>query len=89
MGLRLTHRDESPLLAATDSKWVTCDFRRSAMHVEDALIALPETASELERSDVFQSSTTRQKLEYRDVLSRLRDLIHDFEQDCAREQLAS
>jgi hypothetical protein len=33
--------------------------------------------------------TATQKVEYRDVLSRLRDLIHDLEQDTAREQLAA
>jgi hypothetical protein len=31
MGLRPTHRDESPLLRFIDSKQVTRDFRRSVM----------------------------------------------------------
>src|SRR3974377_2402989 len=31
MGLRPAHRDESPLLAPTDSKWFMRDFRRRAM----------------------------------------------------------
>jgi len=63
-----------------------------ALMLEDALNALQEmvrTASELESSDVFQTFTKRQKTEYRDVLSRLRDLIDDLEQDNAQEQMAS
>ena len=32
---------------------------------------------------------TSPKVAYRDVLSRLRDLIHDLERDSAQEQLAS
>jgi hypothetical protein len=63
-----------------------------AMYLEDALLALMEmerTASELESSDVFQTFTTSEKEQYRDVLSRLRDLIHDLEQDSVQEQLAS
>jgi hypothetical protein len=62
------------------------------MYLEDALHALADlerTFAELESSDVFQAFTTRQKLEHRDVLGRLRDLIHDLEQDTAQEQLAS
>jgi hypothetical protein len=31
MGLRPTHRDESPFLAPIDSKWVMRDFRRSVI----------------------------------------------------------
>jgi hypothetical protein len=31
MGLRPTHRDESPTLAATNSKWFIRDFRRSVI----------------------------------------------------------
>jgi len=63
-----------------------------AMYLEDAVLALREleaTASQLESSDVFKTFTARQRIEYRDVLSRLRDLIRDLEQDNAREQLAS
>jgi hypothetical protein len=63
-----------------------------AMYLEDALHALADmerTFAELESSDVFQAFTTKQKLEYRDVLGRLRDLINDLEQDTAKEQLAS
>lgn len=63
-----------------------------AMYLEDALHALQEmerTCAELEHSDVFQAFTTIEKLQYRDVLGRLRDLIHDLEQDTAQEQLAS
>jgi hypothetical protein len=33
MGLRPTHRDESPVLAPTDSKWVICDFRRIVIRI--------------------------------------------------------
>ena len=63
-----------------------------AFLLEDALNSLQETeriASELETSDVFQTFTTAQRLGYRDVLYRLRALIHDLEQDNAQEQLAS
>jgi len=63
-----------------------------AFLLEDAVLALMEMeriALELERSDVFHAFTTRQKIEWREVLSRLRDLIRDLEQDAAQEQLAS
>lgn len=33
MGLRPTHRDESPFLPPIDSKWVMRDFRRSVMGI--------------------------------------------------------
>ena len=65
---------------------------RPVLLLEDAVLALMEmerTASDLESSDLFQTFTVRQKVEYRAVLSRLRDLIHDLEQDSAQEQLAS
>lgn len=71
-------------------------MRKKPVHraylLEDALITLHDmerTASELERSAVFQTFATKEKAAYRDVLSRLRDLIHDLEQDSAQEQLAS
>jgi len=71
-------------------------MKKKAVHraflLEDTLMALQDveqTASQLERSDVFQFFTTRQKAEYRDLLSRLRDLIRDLEQDSAQEQMAS
>jgi acyl-CoA reductase-like NAD-dependent aldehyde dehydrogenase len=63
-----------------------------AMYLEDALHALEDmerTFAELETSDVFQAFTAKEKAQYRDVLSRLRYLIHDLEQDTAQEQLAS
>ncbi len=63
-----------------------------AFLLEDALIALMETEktfAELACSDVFQTFTIKQKTAYRDSLSRLRDLIHDLEQDSATEQMAS
>jgi hypothetical protein len=63
-----------------------------AMYLEDALHALGEmerTFAELESSDVFQAFTSKEKAQYHDVLGRLRDLIHDLEQDTAQEQLAS
>jgi hypothetical protein len=63
-----------------------------AYRLEDALLALHEmeaSASQLENSDAFQAFTATQKAQYRDALSRLRDLIHDLEQDSAQEQLAS
>lgn len=71
-------------------------MRKKPVHraylLEDALITLHDmerTASELERNAVFQTFATKEKAAYRDVLSRLRDLIHDLEQDSAQEQLAS
>jgi hypothetical protein len=63
-----------------------------AMYLEDALNALEEmerTFAELETSDVFQAFTAKEKAQYRDTLRRLRDLIHNLEQDTAQEQLAS
>jgi predicted NACHT family NTPase len=63
-----------------------------ALLLEDAVNALQvmeRTASGLEKSDVFQAFTTSQKVEYRDLLNRLRDLIHHLEQDSANEQMAS
>lgn len=63
-----------------------------AMLLEDVLVALMEmerTASELQRSDAFHILTTSQRLEYRDMLTRLRDLINDLEQDSAQGQIAS
>jgi hypothetical protein len=58
----------------------------------DALHALQEmeaTAAELQNSDVFQSFTSKEQAQYRDVLGRLRNLIHELELDTAQEQLAS
>ena len=63
-----------------------------AIYLEDALNILQMTEcmyAELEHSDLFRALSTRQKAEYRDVLTRLRRLIHDQEQDNAQEQLAS
>lgn len=63
-----------------------------AIYLEDALNILQMTEcmyAELEHSDLFQALSTTQKTEYRDVLSLLRRLIHDLEQDNAQEQLAS
>ena len=63
-----------------------------AMYLEDALIALQEvegTFAQLESGEQFQAFTAKQKAQFRDVLTRLCDLIHDLEQDSAQEQLAS
>jgi len=63
-----------------------------AMYLEDVLLALHEmehTYAELESSGVFQALSAKQKATYRDAFKRLRDLIHDLEQDMAQEQLAS
>ena len=63
-----------------------------AIRLEDALMTLQETErtlADLEHSDVFQTFTTNEKTQYRDVLRRLRDLIRELEQDSAQEQLAS
>ena len=63
-----------------------------AMYLEDALNALYEmehTAAELGSSDVFERFTNKEKAQCRDVLHRLRTLIHDLEQDTVQEQLAS
>ncbi|HEX6503456.1 MAG TPA: hypothetical protein VF011_09415 [Terriglobales bacterium] len=62
------------------------------MYLEDALHALGEMEkmfAGLESSDVFQAFTATEKARYHDALGRLHDLIHDLEQDSAREQLAS
>jgi hypothetical protein len=45
--------------------------------------------AQLESSEIFRALSTRQKRQYHEVLNLLRDLIHDFEQDTAQEQLAS
>jgi hypothetical protein len=63
-----------------------------AFLLADALHALQEmegTAAELQNSDVFQSFTSKEQAQYRDVLGRLRNLIHELELDTAQEQLAS
>jgi hypothetical protein len=63
-----------------------------AMYLEDALHALGEMErmfAELESSDVFQAFTATEKARYHDALGRLRDLIHELEEDTAQEQLAS
>ena len=62
------------------------------MYLEDALHALADmerTFAELESSDVFQAFTSAEKARYRDVLSRLRDLVRDLQEDTAQEQVAS
>jgi len=62
-----------------------------AMQLADILNTLKEmetTCTELENSDVFQSLTTNQRAEYRALLSRLRYLVHDLEQDSAQEEVA-
>ena len=45
--------------------------------------------SKVEASEDFQALKPRQKLRYQDVLTGLRVLIHDLEQDTAQQQLAS
>jgi hypothetical protein len=63
-----------------------------AFVLADAINQLTDIESELadlQNSDTFRRFSTRQKAEYRECLCRLRDLIHDLEQDCAQEQLAS
>jgi hypothetical protein len=50
---------------------------------------MEHTYAELESSGVFQALSAKQKATYRDAFKRLRDLIHDLEQDMAQEQLAS
>jgi len=63
-----------------------------ALYLEDILHTLQEmerTCSEVENSDALQALTTRQRADYRAVLSRLRYLIRDLEQDAGQEQLAS
>lgn len=62
------------------------------MYLEDGLNALYEmehTAAELENSDLFERFTNKEKAQCRNVLHRLRTLIHDLEQDTIKEQLAS
>jgi hypothetical protein len=41
MGLRPTHRDESPTLAPTDYKWFIRDFRRSVIGIYRQLRETP------------------------------------------------
>ena len=63
-----------------------------AFLLEDALLVVMEmekTFAQLESSDAFQTFSVKQKAAYRNTLTRLRDLIHDLEQDNAQEQLAS
>jgi hypothetical protein len=63
-----------------------------AMYWEDVLLALYDAEriyAELENSDVLEALSTKQKAAYRDTLHRMRDLIHQLEQDSAKEQLAS
>lgn len=62
------------------------------MYLEDALNALQEMErifAELENSEVFEAFTLAETTRYRDVLSGLRYLIYDLEQDSAEEQLAA
>jgi len=87
--LGLVSIEHGPQITATKSNGFKA-FRHHGL--EDALLALHEmeaSASQLENSDVFQAFTASQKAQYRDALSRLRDLIHDLEQDSGQEQLAS
>jgi len=47
---------------------------------------MEKTFAELERTHIFQTFTTKEKAAYRDSLNRLRDLIHDLEQDSAQKE---
>jgi hypothetical protein len=56
------------------------------MYLPDALNALYEvehTFTEIESTDSFEAFTAREKAQYGDVLGRLRNLIHDLEQEYA------
>jgi predicted YcjX-like family ATPase len=58
----------------------------------DALNELTEMEmafADLQEADVFQSFTTKEKAHYLDVLTRLRDLIRELEEDSAQTQRAS
>jgi hypothetical protein len=57
-----------------------------SVYLKPALSSLHDmecTVAEVEKSDIFQTFTACQKAEWRERLSRLRDLIHDLEQDTA------
>ena len=63
-----------------------------AIHLESVLFDIhnaEQILSNIEATEEFQALRARQKLRYRDVLSGLRTLIYDLEQDTAQEQLAS
>jgi len=63
-----------------------------AFRLRDALnllVELESTLTQVQSSDSFHAFTSRQRVEYHDTLGKLRDLIHDLEQDIAQEQLAS
>ena len=58
----------------------------------DALNELTEIEmafADLQECDVFQSFTTHEKAQYSEVLNRLRELIHELEEDSTRGEMAS
>lgn len=57
-------------------------------HVLAAIHDAEHSLLQVESCEEFQILKRGQKLKYQDVLSGLRGLIHDLEQDTAQEQLA-
>ena len=65
MGLWPTHKDESPVLAPTDSKWVIRDFRRSAIAIYQQLARVGEPddiARRLVRSSLYLLPVKQQNI---------------------------
>ena len=61
MGLWPTHRDESPAVTPTDSKWAICDFRRSVMGIFRQLTA-SRMAEGLIIGELLSLPSSRQQL---------------------------
>ena len=65
---------------------------KRVMLLEEALSDLMEAElilSSVERRDVFQAFTPKQKQDYHEALSRLRVLIEKVSGDASQEQMAS
>jgi hypothetical protein len=54
-----------------------------------ALCEIQQMFLQLETTDVLRALTAKQKTQYQDALSRLRDLIQDLWQQASGEQLVS
>jgi hypothetical protein len=63
-----------------------------AIRLEESIAALCDIEQmflQVENTDVFQAFAAKQKTQYYDTLSKLRELIQDLSNDTSREQLAS
>lgn len=86
---RYSPAEQEKLMAMVDELFANQEF---LIHEEDVLLALYDVEriyAELEKSDVFEALSTKQKAAYRDTRNRLHALIRDLEQDSTQEQLAS